>query len=554
MLRRLFTMQPVDRIGGLAPAIETRAFRVIEAEAIRSFSMFGLLTNSTPKPPNNTTNAKVAGIRLLATGLVILSFNLYAAANLEVPRITPIPPSDRAPLASANRPGTEYADLAAAGYVEEEYFLHGVAPAITAAGETLFDAPYITRILVRKPKDPAKFNGTVVIAPFTWIGERGAGWILTKDYLLRKGYAWVGYTLNINKPEKDPKTHYPELWDPAPDNLNFEFMRKYDYARYASLGFYYDPKRFLRDGHPDQFVPQSQAVGAQLAMLLKQNNTQGPLPGLDVERVYVNSWAVTAQVWMDYLNQGRHQQWRMPGGAQLIDAYMVGKMEFGSLGGPTNRIPKHPPEDAPFVNVYTQSELMVDTLAGIPAPKDSDSPPIRFYELAGTPHMRPADLGTEEIELMPSDIGKEDDPNCNTLYDDEPEDALASALLERMDQWVRNNVVMPRADRVQRKNKKLVRDAKTNNIIGGVRPPWITVPAAAYMTEQETGCGLLYDTKIVYSAAKLIELYESYDNYIQQFNIAKQDSIKQGYLLEGDANKVKPIAKPEDFNPSATNQ
>jgi len=121
---------------------------------------------------------------------------LASGPELEVPRVIPVPPTQARPLSSAVRAGTEYADLAAAGYVEEEFYLQGIAPAITAAGESVFSVPYITRILVRRPKDPVRFNGTVVIEPFTWIGERGAGWILTKDYLLRNGYAEVGYTLN----------------------------------------------------------------------------------------------------------------------------------------------------------------------------------------------------------------------------------------------------------------------------------------------------------------------------------------------------------------------
>ena len=467
--------------------------------------------------------------------------------HLSLPGVTPIPPTGKAPLASANRPGTEFADIDAAGYEEVEYFLHGVAPANTAAGDILFEVPYITRILVRRPKDGEKFNGTVVIEPLTWIGERAAAWILTKNYLLREGYATVAYTLNVNKPEPDPKTTYPEVWDPAPHNLNLDFMRTFDYARYSALGMYYDPERFLRGGHPDQFVPQSEGIGAQLAMLLKSNLPNGPLPGLDVERVYVNSWAVTAQVWMDYLDHGRHQQWRMPDGRQLIDAYMTGKMEFGSLGGSVHRIPKHAPDDAPFVNVYSQSELMFDTLDGIPPPLDSDRPKRRFYELTGVPHMRPADLGTEEIELMPEDIGKENDPNCNTLYDDEPEDVLASALLDSMDKWVRAGKPMPRAERVERVGLRLKRHPVTNNVYGGVRPPWITVPAAAYMTEPETECGLLYDTKITYTAAKLRELYGDYANYRRLFESAREAFVEEGYLLKEDADRVELIANPADF-------
>lgn len=479
---------------------------------------------------------------------------LVRAEVPELPRVTRVPPTAAAPLSSAERPGTEYADLAAAGYLEEEFYLHGVAPAITAAGQTLFNVPYITRILVRRPRDPARFNGTVVIEPLTWIGERGAGWILTKRYLLRHGYASVAYTLEINQPEKDPKIASDPDWSstqpgkrPPPANLNLDFMRRFDYARYAPLGMYFDPARFSRGDHPDPFLPQSQGIGAQLALLLKSNTSQGPLPGLKVQRVYVNSWAVDAQVWMDYLDQGRHQQWRMPNGGPLIDAYLTGKMEFGLLGGDLVRIPRNMPQDAPYVNVYSQSELMTDVVGETPPAPDSDQPRFRFYELTGVPHMRPADLGTQEVETMPIEIGKADDPTCSQLYDQEPEDVLVSALLDDMDAWVREGKPMPHAARVQRKDKSVVRDPTTNNLIGGVRPPWISVPAASYMTEQETQCGLLYDTKIRYDARKLRSLYGTYDQYARRFEAAKTAAIKERFLLPEDADLVKPIAMPDDF-------
>ena len=66
---------------------------------------------------------------------------------------------------------------------------------------------------------------------------------------------------------------------------------------------------------------------------------------------------------------------------------------------------------------------------------------------------------------------------------------------------------MPRAPRVLRQDKTLARDPKTHNVVGGVRPPWIAVPAAAYMTDPETGCGEAYDTKSPYSAEKLRAMY-----------------------------------------------
>ena len=490
---------------------------------------------------------------VLQSALVSLSVSGLSWAEVPTtPTIVAVPPSGKAPLSSAQRRGTEYIDLARHGYAEEEYYLSGIAPAITAAGETLLQAPYTTRILVRKPIDPARFNGTVVIEPFSWFGERGAGWILTRDYLLRRGYAYVGYTLNINKPKRDPK-FISEMAAEEADGIrqygrivNFDFMRRYDYARYAPLGTYSDPERFKRGSVADPFVPQSQAIAAQLAMALKSNAPQGPLTGLEVQRVYVNSWAVTAQVWMDYLDQGRHQQWRMPDGGPLIDAYMTGRMAYGEVGGDAIRVPRKMPDGVPFVTVYSQSELMHDAIEGIELPPDTDSPKLRYYEVTGMPHLRLADLGTEHSERLAADVGKGRDPRCQTLYD-EPAEMLASALLDGMDRWVREGTAMPKAPRVARKGKSVVRDPATGNMLGGVRPPWISVPSSRYMTDQETRCGLIYDTKIPYSRTQLRKLYGTGENYARKFEEAKALAVREGYLLPEDAANLHPIAKPRDF-------
>lgn len=485
----------------------------------------------------------------------LVSLCLAASAFAEVPRMPTaiaVPPSGQLPLSSARRTGTEHSDLDRYGYVEEEFYLQGIAPAITAAGTPLLEAPYTTRILIRKPADPARFNGTVVIEPFSWFGERAAGWILTRDYLLRRGYVYVGYTLNINQPPVDPKftseTPAAEAEQIAQYGriVNFEFMRRFDYARYAPLGAYYDPQRFTRGNAPDPFAPQSQGIGAQLALLLKSNAPQGPLAGLDVQRVYVDSWAVTAQVWMDYLDQGRHQQWRMPDGRALIDAYMTGRMAYGEVGGDSVRVPRQMPEGVPFVTVYSQSELMHDVIEGIPLPPDTDSPQQRYYEVTGMPHLRLADLGTEHTEHLAADIDKGDDPRCRTLYD-EPVELVVSALLDGMDRWVREGKPMPKAARVAREGKAAVRDPATGNLQGGVRPPWIQVPSATYLTDQETGCGLIYDTKVAYSRDTLRQRYGSFSHYQQAFEDAKGASIEQGYLLPEDAAGLHTIATHQDF-------
>ena len=93
-------------------------------------------------------------------------------------------------------------DLGASGYVEQEFFASGTATAFTASSfpsngdwsiTPTTSAPYETRILVRRPADPARFNGTVVVE---WMnvtaGESAPDWQYLNPLLERDGYAWVG--------------------------------------------------------------------------------------------------------------------------------------------------------------------------------------------------------------------------------------------------------------------------------------------------------------------------------------------------------------------------
>ena len=130
---------------------------------------------------------------------------------------------------------------------------------------------------------------------------------------------------------------------------------------------------------------------------------------------------------------------------------------------------------------------------------------------------------------------------------DEPAEVVVSALLDGMDRWVREGRPMPKAARVARKGRGVVRDAGSGNMTGGVRPPWIAAPSAAYLTDFETRCGLVYDTKIPFTAARLRRLYGDYATYRRRFEAAKAAAIRDGYLLPEDAARVHPVAKPSDF-------
>ena len=90
-------------------------------------------------------------------------------------------------------------DLAAQGYVEEEFFFSGTANTYAISGLNTATVatsgnPYTTRLVVRRPVKPGKFNGTVIVEWYNVSNsyDQEVDWIQTYAHLMRSGYAWVG--------------------------------------------------------------------------------------------------------------------------------------------------------------------------------------------------------------------------------------------------------------------------------------------------------------------------------------------------------------------------
>ena len=114
-------------------------------------------------------------------------------------------------------------DLARSGYVEEEYLVSGKAnvydwPDTGPAVVRTADAPYTTRILVRRPAKRTKFSGNVVVEMLnpSNLFDLNIGWALSHEQFMRNGDVWVGITA---KP------------------VAVEALKNFDPERYASLSF-----------------------------------------------------------------------------------------------------------------------------------------------------------------------------------------------------------------------------------------------------------------------------------------------------------------------------
>jgi len=116
-------------------------------------------------------------VGLLAFLLPAISF--AAAVSLPTTELLPVVPGD--PESRSTPFIAWFQDLSLAGYVEEEYSVTGLAniygyvddAAQSPEVEVIeADTPYTTRILVRRPEQAKRFNGTV----FLEVLNATAGW------------------------------------------------------------------------------------------------------------------------------------------------------------------------------------------------------------------------------------------------------------------------------------------------------------------------------------------------------------------------------------------
>ena len=93
-------------------------------------------------------------------------------------------------------------NLARVGYRESEYLVNGTAnvyswPSLDTITPTA-SGPYKTRIIVRRPSDPRKFSGNVVVEMLnpTSLFDVDIVWAADQNYFVSHGDIWVWITVN----------------------------------------------------------------------------------------------------------------------------------------------------------------------------------------------------------------------------------------------------------------------------------------------------------------------------------------------------------------------
>src|SRR6266545_703850 len=169
-------------------------------------------------------------VRVVLCGLATLVGSTPASAGAAVPvpatTLVPVTPGSY-PFGAADHLNVPQ-DLGRVGYVEAEYLVTGTAnvydwPAPATATVRVPDAPYTTRILVRRPARRQRLSGNVIVEILNAsnLVDLEIGWALSHDHIVRSGDVWIGIT---SKPVTaaalqtfDPTRYAPLNWaNPLP--------------------------------------------------------------------------------------------------------------------------------------------------------------------------------------------------------------------------------------------------------------------------------------------------------------------------------------------------
>jgi len=137
--------------------------------------------------------AATVGVLLAAAGAA------EAAGKLQ----GPLPVSAASYPFNAAAHQAEPLDLARYGYVEEEYLMSGEGQVYALDGSTpraQAKGPYVTRILVRRPKSAARFSGVAIVEPLNPSANVDLAIMWAESHLqfMADGHAWVGMTIKPN--------------------------------------------------------------------------------------------------------------------------------------------------------------------------------------------------------------------------------------------------------------------------------------------------------------------------------------------------------------------
>ncbi len=410
-------------------------------------------------------------------------------------------------------------DLEGYGYIEQEFKYSGNAYRYDRTGDIdvtgtkiLTDGPnldgkfpYKTRMIVRRPADPADFNGTVVVE---WLNvtagfDLEANWFGDPEYLLDNGYAYVGISA-----QRTGINYLKNVFDPV---------------RYGDLD--------VPDGLPN---PQSDSDGlsfdvyaAGIKALLDGGAGVDPLgPLAKPDTVLASGQSQSGSRLSAYYNKVQPIH-------DVIDAFLITVSSSALRDDGT----------APVIRVLSETENRIPRT-------EPDTSNYRQWEVAGSSHFPRMAFDNLQPPIE-RDLGLTLAATCEQYPLSRVQwPFVANAAVAHLVEWANGGAAPPIAPRGEYQSAPVEpsNQLERNDLgiaQGGIRLPEVTVPArlntginaAASSDLFSLLCGLFGSTEDL-TRSILLDLYDDWGDYVDQVSAEAQAVADQGFILNQDVPRL----------------
>jgi len=413
------------------------------------------------------------------------------------------------------------------GYQEQEFFISGQAHAYQPTGTWTTDgtwtatpttttAPYTTRILVRRPTDPARFNGVVVVE---WLNVT-SGMDTDPDFgaageeLMSQGAAWVGVSAQAVGVNGGAKIPIP--------GFDAKALKQWDPQRYGSLVHPGDDYAY------DMF--------SQAAQALRRPDGVDPLGGMRPSKVIATGESQSAIEMVTYVNAVQPL-------AHIYDGFMI-HSRGGSGGRINSAAPATVPKvahirgdlDVPVMQFQTETDLFG---LGYAAARQPDTERLRSWEVAGTAHADQStlDYGLESGRQIDKTTKLDFSSLCG-IINDGPQRAVARQAFSSLIGWVQGGDAPAASPLIDTASGAIVRDPD-GNATGGIRTPPVDAPTSTLSGEPPAGSSVicsLFGSTTPFTPAQLAARYATHDAYVSAVSDSATAAVAAGHLLQVDAD------------------
>jgi hypothetical protein len=427
--------------------------------------------------------------------------------------------------------GGYFGDIGKLGYVEEEYFIAGQASRFKPVGDLGPDGKwtvepadagaYRTRLVVRRPRDPKTFNGTVLVE---WANVSNGYDIPFADPagMYEAGFAYVSVSAQrqgVHGFAVDPKGLI--AWDPA---------------RYGSLSI------------PDDGLCYD--IYTQAARRLRAGRKgRGPDPmgGLKVKKLVAVGGSQSGTRLLSYANAIQPR-------AQVFDAIMPLVCAGSAAPFDSGRAHPEPADLKPGGNRHSRSvrarirddlaapvmEINSETEALTYVPmRQPDTDRFVYWEIAGATHGPTGQIKLIREKTERDGVGG---PGGALHSSDVMWLPSLDAAVRHVHGWINGGKAPPSQPRIAMYGEApiTVRD-EHGNAVGGIRLPEVEVPVARYAPLGPRG--QIGGQTIPFTPEELRQLYPTREGYVAKVAAAAAAAEQAGVILPARVREYVEAAK-----------